>query len=73
VIALTYGSGAEWVKNVLAAGVCRIETRGVVFELSAPNIIHDPTRQQFPPIVRVILRIVGASDFMQLSISTRRD
>src|SRR3984885_5590155 len=28
-IALTYGRESEWVKNVMAAGGCQLETRGV--------------------------------------------
>ena len=35
-IALTYGRECEWVKNVLAAGGCELETRGVRYQLSAP-------------------------------------
>jgi deazaflavin-dependent oxidoreductase (nitroreductase family) len=68
-IALTYGRESEWVRNVVAAGGCKLETRGVQYQLSAPTIVHDPTRQRFPPFVRMILRVVGADDFMQLSIS----
>jgi len=34
VIALTYGRESEWVKNVLAAGGCELETRGVRYQLS---------------------------------------
>src|SRR3984885_1921028 len=68
-IALTYGRESEWVKNVLAAGGSELETRGVVYQLSAPAIVHDPTRQRFPLFVRMVLRLVGANDFMQLSIS----
>src|SRR4029450_8408511 len=33
---LTYGSDVQWVKNVLAAGSCSIETRGRVIELVEP-------------------------------------
>ena len=66
-IALTYGRESEWVKNVLAAGGCELETRGVRYQLSAPTIMHDPTRGRFPLPVRVILGFVGANDFMQLS------
>lgn len=66
-IALTYGRESEWVKNVLAAGGCQLETRGVRYQLSAPTIVHDPTRQRFPLPVRVILGFVGANDFMQFS------
>ena len=68
-IALTYGRDSEWVKNVLAAGGCEIETRGVRYLLSAPTIVHDPTRRRFPLPVRFVLRLIGATDFMQLSIS----
>jgi deazaflavin-dependent oxidoreductase (nitroreductase family) len=68
-IALTYGRDSEWVKNVQAAGGCELETQGVRYRLSAPTIVHDPTRRRFPPFVRVILGLIGANDFMQLSIS----
>jgi deazaflavin-dependent oxidoreductase (nitroreductase family) len=71
-IALTYGRDSEWVKNVLAAGKCQLETRGVLYHLSSPTIVHDPTRRRFPLFVRMILRIIGASDFMQLSTSEAR-
>jgi deazaflavin-dependent oxidoreductase (nitroreductase family) len=68
-IALTYGRDSEWVKNVLAAGKCQLETRLVRYQLSSPTIVHDPSRRRFPFVVRMILRLIGANDFMQLSIS----
>jgi deazaflavin-dependent oxidoreductase (nitroreductase family) len=68
-IALTYGRDSEWVKNVLAAGKCQLETRRVLYQLSIPTIVHDPTRRRFPFVVRLILRLIGAEDFMQLSTS----
>jgi deazaflavin-dependent oxidoreductase (nitroreductase family) len=68
-IALTYGQEAHWVQNVLAAGACQVETRGALYQLSAPTIVHDPTRRRFPFPVRMILRIIGATDFLQLSTS----
>ncbi len=68
-IALTYGRDSQWVKNVLAAGSCQLETRGVRYRLSAPTIVHDPTRRHFPFLVRTIFRIVGANDFIRLSPS----
>jgi deazaflavin-dependent oxidoreductase (nitroreductase family) len=66
-IALTYGRDSEWVRNVLAAGGCNLETRGVQNHLSAPSIVHDPTRRRFPIPVRIVLGLIGADDFMQLS------
>ena len=68
-IALTYGRESEWVRNVLAAGGCELETRGVRYQLFAPTIVHDPTRRRFPLPVRIVLRLIGATDFMQLSTS----
>jgi deazaflavin-dependent oxidoreductase (nitroreductase family) len=46
---LTYGSDAQWVKNVLAAGSCSIETRGRVVELGEPELITDPELRPAPP------------------------
>src|SRR5438445_9228949 len=40
--ALTYGKDSDWVRNVLAAGGCDLQTRGRVLRLTGPEIIHDP-------------------------------
>jgi deazaflavin-dependent oxidoreductase (nitroreductase family) len=69
IIALTYSSQSEWVKNVLAAGGCELKTRGKKYQLSAPIVVHDPTRRQFPIPLRIVLRIVGADEYMALSTS----
>jgi hypothetical protein len=53
-------------------GGCKLETRGVQYQLSAPTIVHDPIRRRFPIPVRVVLRLIGADDFMQLSTSEPR-
>ena len=66
-IALTYGQDSEWVRNVEAAGGCELETRGVRYLLSAPTIVHDPSRRRFPFPVHMILGLIGANDFMQLT------
>jgi len=71
-IALTYGRESKWVKNVLAAGGCELEARGVRYHLSAPTILHDPTRRRFPLPVRIVLRLIGANDFIQFSASSKR-
>jgi deazaflavin-dependent oxidoreductase (nitroreductase family) len=68
-IALTYGRDSEWVRNVVAAGGCQLETHRLLYQLSAPTILHDPTRRRFPFLVRMMLWIIGANDFMQLSTS----
>jgi deazaflavin-dependent oxidoreductase (nitroreductase family) len=67
IIALTYSSKSEWVKNVIAAGGCELKTRGEQYRLSAPKVVRDPARRQFPIPVRVVLRIVGADEYMELA------
>ena len=64
IIALTYSSQSEWVKNVLAAGGGELKTRGKKYQLSAPKVVLDPTRRRFPIPVRVVLRLVGADEYM---------
>ena len=68
IIALTYSSQCEWVKNVLAASGFEVKTRGKKYQLSAPKVVRDPSRRRFPFPVRVVLRIVGADEYMELSI-----
>jgi deazaflavin-dependent oxidoreductase (nitroreductase family) len=65
-IALTYGRDSGWVKNVLAAGGCQLETRRVTYQLSAPVIVHDPSRKRFPLLVRIVLGLIDANDFLTL-------
>jgi deazaflavin-dependent oxidoreductase (nitroreductase family) len=71
-IALTYGRDSGWVRNVMAAGGCQLETRHTLYDLDAPIIVHDPSRRRFPLIVRTILGLIGANDFLRLSISRER-
>ena len=69
VIALTYSSDSEWVKNVLAAGRCELKTRAEKYRLSAPKVVRDPTRRRFPIPVRLVLTLVGPDEYMELSNS----
>jgi deazaflavin-dependent oxidoreductase (nitroreductase family) len=66
VIALTYGPEAQWVKNVVAAGGCDLETRGRRHRLADPEIVHDGDLTLVPPVVRPVLRLIGVTDFLLL-------
>ena len=66
VVALTYGPGVDWLKNVLAAGGCELEVNCRRVHLVNPRIIHDPRRRLVPALVRPILRLVGVNDFLEL-------
>jgi deazaflavin-dependent oxidoreductase (nitroreductase family) len=66
VIALTYGTESDWVKNVHAADGCDLVTRGQRHRLKSPEIIHDERR--VPAIIRPILRLMRVTDFLHLKI-----
>lgn len=69
VIALTYGSDADWVKNVLAASSCELEVDCRRVHLAHPRIVRDPRRRLVPALVRPILRLVGVKDFLELTLA----
>jgi len=73
IIALTYSSQSEWVKNVLAADGCELQTHGKKYQLSSPKVVRDPTRQRFPFPVPLVLRLVGTDEYMELSIQAAID
>lgn len=68
VVALTYGPGADWVRNVLAAGRCGFETRRVRLDLAEPRRFRDPTRRPVPRPVRWALALLRVEEFLELRI-----
>ena len=66
VIALTYGPGTDWVKNVLAASGCELRTRGHTVRLTSPQVFHDESRHNIRPVERQVLRVLGVADFLSL-------
>jgi deazaflavin-dependent oxidoreductase (nitroreductase family) len=69
VVALTYGSRADWVKNVLAAGQCDLSTRGQCHHLVNPTLYIDTERRGLPAPARAILTIFNITEFLALSQS----
>ena len=67
VVALTYGSASDWVKNVLAEGGCELETRGRWQRLSQPRLVHDERRSAMPRAIRPMLGLLHVTDFLYLS------
>ena len=66
-IALTYGSDSDWVRNVRAAGGCRLRTRGRELNLTEPQLVHDANRSGIRPVERQVLRALGVADFLVLT------
>jgi deazaflavin-dependent oxidoreductase (nitroreductase family) len=67
VFALTYGAESDWVRNVVAAGRCRIEIRRRYIELVDPQRFNDPTRRLVPLPVRWVLRLISVDDFLAMT------
>ena len=73
VIALTYGTGSDWLRNVTAAGGCELESRGRHYRLADPRIYHDETAADMPAPIRLVLRkVLKAPDFLRLDIVEER-
>ncbi|MCQ4120075.1 nitroreductase family deazaflavin-dependent oxidoreductase [Rhodococcus tibetensis] len=63
--ALTYGANSDWVRNVLAAGGCTIETRGKTVALTDPRLVEDSSHLWAPPGVRTVLRALSVDSYLE--------
>jgi deazaflavin-dependent oxidoreductase (nitroreductase family) len=72
VFALTYGPAADWVRNVLAAGGCELQTRGRTVALADPQRLHDPSRRQVAVPARWLLRLLRVEEFLALTEADAR-
>lgn len=70
VIALTYGSQSDWVRNVMAAGGCELETRRHNYQLVAPRLYRDDNAADMPAAIRFVLRrVLKAPEFLSLDLA----
>jgi deazaflavin-dependent oxidoreductase (nitroreductase family) len=70
VFALTYGSDVQWVKNVVTAGGCGLETMGRTFRLTDPRLFVDPKQRLMPLPVRLFLRVMRVTEFLSMRPAT---
>lgn len=69
VIALTYGPETDWVRNVLAAGGCELQTRRRCYQLGDPVVFRDENATDMPAFIRFMLRrVIKAPQFLRLDI-----
>jgi deazaflavin-dependent oxidoreductase (nitroreductase family) len=66
VVALTYGTHTDWLRNVLAAGECGIETHGAIVRCVDPVVYRDPERRHIRPVERAVLGLLGVEEFLSL-------
>jgi deazaflavin-dependent oxidoreductase (nitroreductase family) len=69
-VALTYSSQVDWVRNVLAAGGCELETGGRLVRLTDPELFVDHRRRLMPFPVRQFLGLVNVTEFLRLRPAT---
>jgi deazaflavin-dependent oxidoreductase (nitroreductase family) len=69
VIALTYGPGTDWVRNVLAAGAATIEYRGREIGVSEPRLTNGVEARRWLPLpIRIALWVVRVDDFLTMRL-----
>ena len=66
VVALTYGPGVQWLRNIEAAGECRMLIRGRWLRLVEPRRFQDPRRDRVPLPVRWALAMLRVDWFVEL-------
>ena len=66
-IPLVYGSDSDWVRNVLAAGRCKVEVGGVTFAATQPRIVpFDEAVTSLRRGLRLRYRFYGVKSFLRL-------
>jgi hypothetical protein len=68
-VALTYGVGAGWVRNVLSGRPAELLTGGLRLRIGARDLVHDPAWRVVPlpwRLLRIPLRPVAVRDFLLL-------
>jgi deazaflavin-dependent oxidoreductase (nitroreductase family) len=78
IIPLTFGNQSDWVRNVRAAGNCRIRVSGKDHQAVRPQILSwadakSMVRAEFNPLERVVFRALGMKQFMCLDIRPTTD
>lgn len=67
-VALPYGPGADWVRNVLAAGGATIDHEGTTLHATRPELVpFDVANPHFPAKEQRMHRVYGVRDFLRLS------
>jgi deazaflavin-dependent oxidoreductase (nitroreductase family) len=66
-IPLTFGEQADWIRNVRAAGGCRIQWRGREYPVVEPELVEWPVaRAAFSPVERLLVPRLGITRFVRL-------
>jgi hypothetical protein len=66
-ISLPFGEGADWLKNVLAAGRAGIDTRGETWTVAQPEVVNRATAWSLlPRRARLLFGVAGIERYVKL-------
>jgi deazaflavin-dependent oxidoreductase (nitroreductase family) len=65
IVALTYGSNTDWLKNLQAAAGGAVEHRGRTYQVGMPVLIGSEGLSRMPAVVRPILRMIDVNQFAE--------
>jgi deazaflavin-dependent oxidoreductase (nitroreductase family) len=72
VIALTYGSEVDWLRNLRAAGNCEARFRGERYQISPVSVVRGEARRQpLPRVAQVLLALVSVQEFLLVDARKR--
>jgi deazaflavin-dependent oxidoreductase (nitroreductase family) len=67
IVPLTFGQGADWFRNVRAAGGCMIRWKGADYPVVEPEVVDFQTgRSAITPLERRLLPVFGIRQFVHL-------
>jgi deazaflavin-dependent oxidoreductase (nitroreductase family) len=70
IIPMTYGAGADWCRNVLAAGGCTLTSSGKTYSLAAPRILTASSAEPLvPPLLAWACRLAGIKSYLSCRIA----
>jgi deazaflavin-dependent oxidoreductase (nitroreductase family) len=69
ILPLPYGTGVDWLRNVLAAGRATVTVGGETFDVTEPEIIHATTAApQLSPRRRHAFQRLGIDNFVKVTM-----
>ncbi|MDP9145293.1 MAG: nitroreductase family deazaflavin-dependent oxidoreductase [Actinomycetota bacterium] len=68
IVALTYGSDTDWLRNLEAARGGVVEHRGKTYRVGMPVLIGSEGLSRMPPVVRPILNVIDVDEFAELPL-----
>jgi len=67
---LVYGSGSDWVKNIIAAGTASLRVKGEEIALKSPMVITEESAWELlPPTTKRPPKFLRISEYLQMDIS----